>query len=303
MTTTRKRKKAKAVRRKAARKSAAKKASAGKASEKKTQAKKAPKARAAKSARRRKAVAAKVTPAKRDPSKDATPRKAVKPSARPPLASHVLSGRRMKAVARRGPARARVSPRRTHPAKRVAAPPRIPGVVVKGAMRPRYGEVLTPAALRFLVDLHRAFEGRANELAAGVEESARSVNPNDAEGPARVADFAAANMATFANRIAAHLDLKDRATGAPAIVRPRGWQVAEASVIVDGQPIAAALFDFGLCLFHGAAAPPGARFHLPELEEPERAQLWNAVFAFALERLDIASGTIRASAKLDELLP
>src|SRR5919202_289028 len=38
------------------------------------------------------------------------------------------------------------------------------GVEVTGPMHDRYDEVLTPEALRFLTDLHRAFDGRRREL-------------------------------------------------------------------------------------------------------------------------------------------
>ena len=35
-----------------------------------------------------------------------------------------------------------------------------------------------------------------------------------------------------------------------AVVRPRGWHLDEAHVLVDGEPVSASLFDFGLFLFH-----------------------------------------------------
>ena len=38
------------------------------------------------------------------------------------------------------------------------------------------------------------------------------------------------------------------------IPRPRGWHLDERHVTVDGQPVAGALFDFGLYLFHNADA-------------------------------------------------
>ena len=83
------------------------------------------------------------------------------------------SGRRPKVVAQRGPARGRVSVRR-HSAKPAVRVPRVPGVAIKGAMGPRYAEVLTPAALRFLAELHRAFEAaRERLLAARAEQQQR----------------------------------------------------------------------------------------------------------------------------------
>ena len=37
------------------------------------------------------------------------------------------------------------------------------------------------------------------------------------------------------------------------VVRPRGWHLVESHVMVDGAPVSASLFDFGLYLFHNAA--------------------------------------------------
>jgi malate synthase len=35
-------------------------------------------------------------------------------------------------------------------------------------------------------------------------------------------------------------------------VRPRGWHLPEKHVLVDGEPMSGALFDFGLFFFHNA---------------------------------------------------
>src|SRR5688500_4892782 len=39
---------------------------------------------------------------------------------------------------------------------------------------------------------------------------------------------------------------------ATLIVRPRGWHLLERHVLIDGDPVAGALFDFGLYMFHNA---------------------------------------------------
>src|SRR5437016_11248431 len=39
---------------------------------------------------------------------------------------------------------------------------------------------------------------------------------------------------------------------ATLVVRPRGWHLVERHVLVDGAPISASLFDFGLYFFHNA---------------------------------------------------
>jgi malate synthase len=154
-------------------KTKAAKRSAKKATRKVAAKKKATRTRGAKPARRRKKAVAKAKgpPAKASrskPSKSAAPKRA----ARRTLAMLGASGRRPKAAGRRGSMRAGVAARRPS-AKRVPAP-RVPGVAIKGAMGPRYAEVLTPAALRFLAELHRAFEAaRERLLAARAEQQAR----------------------------------------------------------------------------------------------------------------------------------
>src|SRR5581483_6751076 len=36
------------------------------------------------------------------------------------------------------------------------------------------------------------------------------------------------------------------------LMRPRGWHLTEKHILIDGQPISASLFDFGLYFFHNA---------------------------------------------------
>ena len=53
-------------------------------------------------------------------------------------------------------------------------------------------------------------------------------------------------------------------------------------MLVDGQPISAGIFDFGLFFFHNAQAllekGSGPYFYLPKLESHLEARLWNDVF-------------------------
>ena len=62
-------------------------------------------------------------------------------------------------------------------------------------------------------------------------------------------------------------------TTATLIVRPRGWHLDEQHLLVDGQPVSGALFDFGLYMWHNAAEllarGSGPYFYLPKLEARE----------------------------------
>ena len=93
---------------------------------------------------------------------------------------------------------------------------------------------------------------------------------------------------------------------ATLIIRPRGWHLPEKHLLVDGSPMSASLFDFGLYFFHNARrlleAGSGPYFYLPKLESHLEARLWNDVFAFAQDTLGIDRGTIKATVLLETIL-
>jgi malate synthase len=93
---------------------------------------------------------------------------------------------------------------------------------------------------------------------------------------------------------------------ATLLVRPRGWHLVERHLLVDGAPLSASLFDFGLYFFHHAAElvrrGTGPYFYLPKLESHLEARLWNDVFVHAQESLGIPRGTIRATVLIETIL-
>jgi malate synthase len=86
---------------------------------------------------------------------------------------------------------------------------------------------------------------------------------------------------------------------ATLVVRPRGWHLDEKHFIVEGQPIAGALFDFGLYFFHNAKRlrekGTGPYFYLPKLESHREARLWNEIFKWSQDYLHIPRGSIKAT--------
>ena len=139
-----------------------------------------------------------------------------------------------------------------------------------------------------------------------------------------MADFEDANAPTWDNLIAGHINLRDAVARtitfvspegkryalnektAVLFVRPRGWHLVEKHVRLDGAPLPASLFDFGLYLFHNAKAlmarGTGPYFYLPKLESHLEARLWNDVFVRAQELLGIPRGTIRATVLIETIL-
>jgi malate synthase len=140
-----------------------------------------------------------------------------------------------------------------------------------------------------------------------------------------MADFEDANSPTWENMVEGQINLRDAARGtidytnpdndkhytlneetATLLVRPRGWHLNEKHLRVDGRPISASLFDFGLYFFHNAHAlldkGSGPYFYLPKLENHLEAQLWNDVFVLAQDMLGIPQGTIRATVLIETIL-
>ena len=93
---------------------------------------------------------------------------------------------------------------------------------------------------------------------------------------------------------------------ATLLVRPRGWHLIESGVLVDGVPISASLFDFGLFLFHNGAEllrrGSGPYLYLAKLESHAEARLWNEVFIHAQRALGIPRGSIRATVLIETIL-
>ena len=92
---------------------------------------------------------------------------------------------------------------------------------------------------------------------------------------------------------------------ATLVIRPRGWHLDEGHLLVDGSPISASLFDFGLAFFHNAreqlARGSGPYFYLPKLESHLEARLWNDAFVAAQEALGIPRGSVRATVLIETI--
>jgi malate synthase len=138
-----------------------------------------------------------------------------------------------------------------------------------------------------------------------------------------MADFEDANCPTWHNMVDGQINLRDAVRGsisfeqggrqyrlndntAVLIPRPRGWHLEEKHVVVDGAPVAGALFDFGLFFFHNAkellSRGSGPYFYLPKMESHLEARLWNDIFLLAQEELGVPRGTIRATALIETVV-
>ena len=94
-------------------------------------------------------------------------------------------------------------------------------------------------------------------------------------------------------------------TPAVLMVRPRGWHLNEAHVLVDHAPMSGSLFDFGLFVFHNAAAllarGTAPYFYLPKLETHLEARLWRSVLERAEHLLGLPEGTFKVTVLIETL--
>ncbi len=138
-----------------------------------------------------------------------------------------------------------------------------------------------------------------------------------------MADFEDAQSPTWMATIEGQRNLRDAVRGvlsyispegqryavgespATIMMRPRGWHLVEKHFCVDGEPVSASLFDFGLYIFHNARGlldrGTGPYFYLPKLENRFEAALWNDVFIFAEEYLAIPPCSIRATVLIETI--
>ncbi|HET6399752.1 MAG TPA: malate synthase A [Candidatus Thermoplasmatota archaeon] len=137
-----------------------------------------------------------------------------------------------------------------------------------------------------------------------------------------MADFEDANTPHWANLLEGQANLRDAVRRelthesggktyrlgeklATLVVRPRGWHMEERHVKVQGEPMSASLFDFGLYVFHNGARlladGSGPYLYLPKMESHLEARLWNEVFAYSEHRLGLPLNSIRATVLIETL--
>ena len=155
----------------------------------------------------------------------------------------------------------------------------------------------------------------------GPTDRKMAINALNSGADGFMADFEDANAPTWANMVEGHVNLRDAIDGtitydgsdgrhyelapdpATLLVRPRGWHLEERHLAVDEEPVAGALFDFGLFFFHCARRlvdrGSGPYFYLPKMESHREARLWNDVFCFAQDTLGIPRGTVKATVLIE----
>ncbi|HWE86004.1 MAG TPA: malate synthase A [Terracidiphilus sp.] len=160
-------------------------------------------------------------------------------------------------------------------------------------------EITGPAERKMVIN---ALNSGANIFMADFEDSNAPTWSNCVDGQRNLRD---ANLRTieFTSPEGKHYELEPK----PAVlfVRPRGWHMVEKHFLIDGSPISASLFDFGLYFFHNFLTlldrNTAPYFYLPKMESYREARLWNDVFLYAQEYVGIPKGTIRATVLIETI--
>ena len=166
-------------------------------------------------------------------------------------------------------------------------------------------------------------QDRRVEITGPAGDRKMVVNAFNSGAQMYMSDFEDANSPTWANVVGGQQNLTDaieRTISAESgekryslgeevailLVRPRGWHLLEKHVAVDGRPVSASFFDFGVYLQRNAERllerGSGPYFYLPKLESHHEARLWNDVFVFSQEHLRLPVGTIKATVLIETIL-
>jgi malate synthase len=167
-------------------------------------------------------------------------------------------------------------------------------------LQDRRVEITGPVERKMVIN---ALNSGANVFMADFEDSNSPTWNNSVEGQINLRDAVNGDI-TFTNPAGKHYSLNENT--AVLMVRPRGWHLSEKHVLLDGEPIPASLFDFGLYFYHNARAlldnGTGPYFYLPKLQSHMEARLWNDVFVTAQDALGVPQGSIRATVLIETIL-
>ncbi|KAJ1889404.1 hypothetical protein LPJ66_008047, partial [Kickxella alabastrina] len=177
---------------------------------------------------------------------------------------------------------------------RAAAP--APGLV------DRRVEITGPVDRKMVIN---ALNSAARTFMADFEDSSSPTWFNLVDGQINMRDAVRRTIA-FTNAQGKEYKLRTDGKLATLIVRPRGWHMEEAHLLVDGECCSASIFDFALYFFHNAkasvAAGFGPYFYLPKMEHYLEARLWNDIFNVAQDELAVPRGTIRATVLIETIV-
>ena len=166
-------------------------------------------------------------------------------------------------------------------------------------LRDRRCEITGPVDRKMMIN---ALNSGARVFMADYEDAHSPTWTNVVEGQRNVTDAIHRTIALETPEKAYRLN----GEVATLMIRPRGWHLPERHVLVDGEPVSASLFDFGMHMARNAREQlerdSGPYFYLPKLESHLEARLWADAFALAEDELDLPHGTIRCTVLIETIL-
>src|SRR5712691_2441167 len=166
-------------------------------------------------------------------------------------------------------------------------------------LRERRVEITGPVDRKMMIN---ALNSGASVFMADFEDANSPTWRNVVDGQGNLLDAVARTISLDTGE--KRYELNDET--ATLVVRPRGWHLVEKHAVLDGAPVSASLFDFGLYAFHCAGplleAGSGPYFYLPKLESHLEARLWHDVFSLTEDKLGLDRGAIRATVLIETIL-
>jgi malate synthase len=165
----------------------------------------------------------------------------------------------------------------------------------------------------------KALSDRRVEITGPVDRK-MMINALNSGAKVFMADLEDANSPTWGNVLTGQVNLMDAVRGrielitperayrlsedpATLVVRPRGWHLVEKHFRIDGEPVSASLFDFGLYVFHNGTESLmrgfGPYAYLPKLEGHLEARLWHQVMSASEDHLGLDRGSSRATVLIE----
>jgi len=170
---------------------------------------------------------------------------------------------------------------------------------VPAPLQDRRVEITGPVDRKMVIN---ALNSGARVFMADFEDASSPTWRNCVEGQANLFDAVRRTISLEAGQKSYRLNEET----AELLVRPRGWHLHEKHLLVDGEPVSASLFDFGLYAFWNAREllerGKGPWFYLAKLESHLEARLWNDVFAFTENALGLPAGSIKATVLVETIL-
>ncbi len=166
-------------------------------------------------------------------------------------------------------------------------------------------------------------QDRRVEITGPSGDTKMMINALNSGANTYMADFEDSQSPTWRQTLQGQINLRDAIEGtigyvspegktyslnesvATLIVRPRGWHLLEKHVLIDGEPVSAALFDFAIFIFNNVERllqnETAPYFYLPKMESHLEARLWNDVFRVTEEELGIPPGSVKATVLIETL--